>query len=81
MAPETYLLKGEALDGSLENICYIAIESLPVVLESVPMVLLGDVFIRNFYSVFDIESQVVQLGVKKGKENIVKITVDASSSS
>lgn len=42
-------------------------------IDKVNMILLGDVFIRNFYSVFDIESQNIKLGVKTNRENIAKI--------
>jgi hypothetical protein len=37
------------------------------------MVLLGDVFLRNFYSVFDVDNHTVQLGIKKNRAEYVKI--------
>ena len=73
MNPETYLMDGGELDDDLKGNCIIGIQPLPDVLASEPMILLGDVFIRHFYSVFDIDRQQVSLGVKTNKKNLVAI--------
>lgn len=62
--PETYLLPGEDLDPKYEGVCIFAIMPLPkVMMKGLNMFLLGDIFIRNFYSVFDYENQQVKLAL------------------
>ena len=74
MKPETYLMDGGIIDETLDGQCVLGLQKLPEILTNVPMILLGDVFIRHFYSVFDIDKQQVSLGVKANKQNLVSIT-------
>lgn len=39
------------------------------------MFLLGDTFLRNFYSVYDYDGQSVHLGVNVHSQNLVKISI------
>ena len=62
--PETYLFPGEQINPKYEGICIFAIMPLPkVMLKGLNMFLLGDIFIRNFYSVFDFENHQVKLAL------------------
>ena len=64
--PKGYLLQGEDYDDAYEGICLFGISALPDKLYSRNnMFLFGDVFLRNFYSVFDWDNQEVRLGINK----------------
>ena len=73
MSPETYLIDGEHVDDDLKGYCLLGFQPLPEILADINMILLGDVFIRSFYSVFDIDQQLVSLGVKNRKKGLVAI--------
>lgn len=79
MSPLAYLVRGEAVDEKITDTCIIGIQRLPEVLQSVPMILLGDVFIRNFYSVFDIDAQKIMLGVREGRQKVAQISAVSES--
>lgn len=52
------------MDPGLEGFCVVALMPNPSVLSKENnMFLLGDTFLRNFYSVYDYENQAVQLAV------------------
>ena len=61
------------LHAKLHGYCILGVQRLPEVLNNVSMVLLGDVFLRNFYSTFDIDHQRVHLGLKKNKADLAGI--------
>lgn len=73
MDPETYLIDGEMIDPTIKGTCIVGFQKLPDVLNGQSAILLGDVFIRNFYSVFDIENKAVMLGVNVNNEEHVSI--------
>lgn len=75
MSPRTYLLNGEDLNPNYQNTCFIGIMPLPDVLSGYPfqLYILGDVFIRSFYSVFDYDYNEVSLGINKNSKNLVDI--------
>lgn len=64
ISPETYLVPGEDLNQKYEGVCIFGIMPLPKNI-GLNMFLLGDVFIRNFYSVFDFENHKVKMALNK----------------
>jgi hypothetical protein len=46
---------------------------LPGVVNGIDMFLLGDVFLRNFYSVFDFDNQEISLAINKHAKHVVGI--------
>jgi len=70
--PSGYLLVGLDFDESYDGICLFGVSALPDSLTSSSnMFLFGDVFLRNFYSVFDWDNQQVRLGINKHSVNNV----------
>jgi len=61
--PKGYLLNGQDLDPDFIDTCIFGVMPLPSLVGSMKMYLLGDVFLRSFYSVFDFEQQSVKLGI------------------
>ena len=64
MSPKTYLLDGGVLDIEPKNQCVIGIQSIqknPTGTEVSDVYILGDVFIRSFYTSLDFEKEVVSL--------------------
>ena len=61
--PKGYLINGHDLDPEFYNTCIFGIIPLPGRVSPFKMYLLGDVFLRNYYSVYDYHSQSVRLGV------------------
>ena len=59
--PIGYLLDGTDFNETYTNICIFGIGELPGNLGS--MFLLGDVFLRNYYSVYDWENESVHLAI------------------
>ena len=57
--PEGYLLIGEDYDPKFKGICLFGVSSLPDTMGPgfSEMFIFGDVFLRNYYSVFDWENQ------------------------
>jgi len=53
--PKGYLLNGEDLDQDFKDTCIFGIMRLPSQVGQMKMYLLGDVFLRNFYSVYDFD--------------------------
>lgn len=81
MQPESYLINGEDIDPSLAGICLIGMMPHPPgVFGQFTMFLLGDTFLRNFYSVYDFENQSVKLAVNKHAEGYVRIVERQSKS-
>ena len=46
---------------------------LPGMVGGIEMFLLGDVFLRNFYSVYDFEEQEISLAINKHAEDLVGV--------
>lgn len=61
--PRGYLLNGIDLDPQLADMCIFGVMPLPSMVGSMQMFLLGDVFLRNFYSVYDLTEQKVSLAL------------------
>jgi hypothetical protein len=51
--PQGYLLNGADLDPQFKDACIFGVMPLPGMVGNIQMFLLGDVFLRNFYSVYD----------------------------
>jgi hypothetical protein len=51
--PKGYLIDGQDFDESLRGACVFGMMPMPSILQGTDIFILGDVFIRNFYSVFD----------------------------
>ena len=73
LSPQAYLLDASIFGDELKDSCMVGIQELPQVLQAEPIILLGDIFIRHFYSVFDIDEQRIKLGVKDTKKHMAKI--------
>jgi len=73
--PHGYLINATDLgvEPEFENKCIFGIIPLPEIVGDSLMFLLGDAFLRNFYSVFDYDEQQVYLAVNKHAENQVAI--------
>lgn len=54
--PKGYLLNGQDLDPDFYDTCIFGVMPLPSLVGTMKMYLLGDVFLRNFYSVYEFES-------------------------
>ena len=63
--PKGYLLNGQDLDPDFVDTCIFGVMPLPSLVGQMKMFLLGDVFLRSFYSVYDFEGQSVKLGVNQ----------------
>jgi hypothetical protein len=71
LSPNAYLVKGKALDALIGDTCIIGIQRLPEMgPQADQIIILGDVFLRHFYTVLNTESQNVMLGVKKRETEI-----------
>lgn len=55
LMPEAYVFNGTDLIKDYVNSCAFGIMPLPGMVDEIEMFLLGDVFLRNFYSVYDFE--------------------------
>ena len=53
LSPQAYLIDGIDLDPDFENTCIFGVLPMPQVVTEQQMYLLGDVFLRSFYSVYD----------------------------
>lgn len=73
--PMGFLMSGSLVDAKLARTCIIAVMPNPEVMDGSPytMFLLGDAFLRNFYSVYDYEHQAVQLAVNTHSKDIARI--------
>lgn len=74
--PQGFLINATDLgvEPEFENKCIFGVIPLPEIVGDSLMFLLGDVFLRNFYSVFDYDNQLVYLAVNKHSEEYVSIT-------
>jgi hypothetical protein len=69
--PKSYLLNGQDLDPQFTNTCIFGVMPLPGMVGEIQMFLLGDVFLRNFYSVYDFENLLVYLAVNVHSKDVV----------
>ena len=69
LSPKGYLLNGEDLDNEFVDTCIFGVMPLPLLVGQMKMFLLGDTFLRSYYSVFDFDYQMVRLGVNIHAKN------------
>ena len=74
--PHGYLINGTDIDPSLKGMCVIGIMPNPDKIGDTgyTMFLLGDTFLRGFYSVYDFEDKSVKLAVNINAQSYVSIT-------
>lgn len=72
--PRGYLIEAGDLDPSYKGACFFGVTPMPKG-ANLPtnMILLGDVFLRNFYSVYDWDNSQVQLAINKDAADRVDI--------
>lgn len=75
ISPHSYLINATDLGSELEfhDKCIFGIIPLPEIVGDALMFLLGDVFLRSFYSVFDYDNQQVHLAVNEHAKEYVAI--------
>lgn len=56
LMPKGYLLNGQDLDREFADSCIFGIMPLPIPVGQMKMFLLGDTFLRSYYSVFDFDN-------------------------
>ena len=56
LKPRGYLLNGEDLDAEFTDTCIFGVMPLPLIVGQMKMFLLGDTFLRSYYSVFDFDN-------------------------
>ena len=61
--PKGYMINSSDLDPTFTDKCIFGIIKTPDVIGSSKMFLLGDVFLRNYYSVFNYDNNSVSLGI------------------
>ena len=75
MKPEGYLLDAKNIAPEMGEACIFAFMPSPAIAGSTYQVfLLGDTFLRNFYSVYDIQTQKLSLAVDVNAKDIAEIT-------
>jgi len=76
MMPNGFLINATDLgaEPAFENKCIFGVIPLPDVVADARMFLLGDVFLRNFYSVFDYDEQEVYLAINSHAKDRVGIS-------
>jgi len=65
LMPEAYLMNGVDLNPQYMDTCIFGVMPLPKVVNGIDMFLLGDVFLRNFFSVYDFDKQELSLAINK----------------
>ena len=63
MKPKSYLLDAADLDERYAGSCIFGVIQTPDVVGDTQLFILGDVFLRHFYSVYDYENAQVRLAV------------------
>lgn len=74
LMPKGYLLNGADLDVQFKDACIFGVMPLPGMVGNIQMFLLGDVFLRNFYSVYDFYNQKVRLAANLHSYDRVGVT-------
>jgi hypothetical protein len=74
--PHAFLINATDLgvEPEFENKCIFGVIPLPEIVGDSLMFLLGDVFLRNYYSVFDYDNQLVYLAVNSHAKDHANIT-------
>lgn len=76
MGPEGYLIPSEDIAPEQPGMCIIGFQPSPDVSSGAYQIfLLGDTFLRNFYSVFDYDNQEVGLAVNISSKEWAKIEI------
>lgn len=75
LTPASYLLNGTDLNTEdwAKNTCIIGVMPFPSQIVGVDMFLLGDIFLKNFYSVYDFDEWAISFAVNRHAENVVGI--------
>ena len=76
--PKGYLINASDIDPNYADKCIFGIIKTPDILGTTKMFLLGDVFLRNFYSVFDYDNNSIMLGVNLHSKEYVGIKKQSS---
>lgn len=71
--PRGYLINASDLDPSFNDKCIFGVIQTPDVVGDAKIFLLGDVFLRNYYSVFDYDNNKVMLAVNVHSKDQVGI--------
>lgn len=74
MKPDSYLINAADLDSSYAGSCIMGVIVTPEVAD-LELFILGDVFLRNFYSVFDYKNQKVSVAINRHAQDDVRIYV------
>lgn len=73
LMPDAYLMNGVDLNPQYKDTCIFGVMPLPKVVNGIDMFLLGDVFLRNFFSVYDFDNQELSLAINKHSEKYAGI--------
>ena len=65
MKPQSYLMDAADLDERFSGSCIFGVIQTPDIVGDTQLFILGDVFLRHFYSVYDYENSQVLLAVNK----------------
>ena len=67
------MLDAEDLDKQYAGSCIFGLISTPDVVQDMQLFILGDVFLRHFYAVFDYKDSAVHLAVNKHAEGLATL--------